>query len=150
MPKMLKLTGSVRQDRGTNTHMSHEDLQYPLELTPKKTCHFHHRRLEWKSRKSKDIWNNRQVWPWSTKWSTAKTNRILSRETLVIANFLPMTQETTLYMEITKLSILKSDWLYSLQLKMEKLYIVSKEKTWSWLWLRSSASYCKIQENWSK
>ena len=29
--------------------------------------------------------------------------------TLVIANFLPMTQETTLYMEITKLSILKSD-----------------------------------------
>ena len=36
MPKMLKLTSSVRQDRGTNTHMSHEDLQYPLELTPKK------------------------------------------------------------------------------------------------------------------
>ena len=27
---------------------------------------------------------------------------------------------------------------------MEKLYTVSKNKTWSCLWLRSSASYCKI------
>ena len=29
--------------------------------------------------------------------------------------------------------------------KMDKHYIVSKNKTWSGLWLRSSASYCKIQ-----
>ena len=28
---------------------------------------------------------------------------------------------------------------------MKKLYPVSKNKTWSWLWLRSSAPYCKIQ-----
>ena len=28
---------------------------------------------------------------------------------------------------------------------MEKLYTVSKNKTWSWLWLRPSAPYCKIQ-----
>ena len=40
---------------------------------------------------------------------------------------------------------LKPDWLYSLQLKMEKLYTISKNKTWSWLWLRSWAPYCKIQ-----
>ena len=32
-------------------------------------------------------------------------------------------------------SIQKLDWLYSLQPKMEKLYIVSKNKTRSWLWL---------------
>ena len=32
-----------------------------------------------------------------------------------------------------------------LQLKMEKLYTVSKNKTRSWLWLGSSVSYCKIQ-----
>ena len=37
--------------------------------------------------------------------------------------------------------LLKSDWLYYLQLKMEKLYSVSKNKTWSWLWLRSSTPY---------
>ena len=34
-------------------------------------------------------------------------------------------------MDITRWSIPKSDWLYSLQPKMEKLYTVSKNKTWS-------------------
>ena len=48
-------------------------------------------------------------------------------------------------MDITKWSILKSDWLYSLQPKMEKLFTVSQNKTWSWLWLWSSAPYCKMQ-----
>ena len=33
----------------------------------------------------------------------------------------------------------------SLQPKVEKLYTVSKNQTWSWLWLRSWAHYCKIQ-----
>ena len=36
-------------------------------------------------------------------------------------------------------------FLYSLQLKMEKLYMVSKNKTRSWLWLKSWTSYCIIQ-----
>ena len=44
-----------------------EDLQDLLELRPKKQCPFHHRGLEFKSRKSRDTWSNRQVWPWSTK-----------------------------------------------------------------------------------
>ena len=35
----------------------------------------------------------------------------------------------TLLMDITRWSILKSDWLYYLQLKMEKLYTVCKNKT---------------------
>ena len=34
-------------------------------------------------------------------------------------------------MDITRWSTLKSDWLYSLQPKMEKLYTVSKNKTGS-------------------
>ena len=42
---------------------------------------------------------------------------------------LPKTQEKTLHMDITRWSVLKSDWLYSLQPKTEKLYIVSKNKT---------------------
>ena len=33
----------------------YKDLQDLLELTPKKKCPFHHRGLECKSRKSKDI-----------------------------------------------------------------------------------------------
>ena len=40
-------------------------------------------------------------------------------------------------MDITRCPKPKSDWLYSLQLKMEKLYTVSKNKTGSWLRLRS-------------
>ena len=44
--------------------------------TPKR-CSFHHRELECKSRKSRDPWSNRQVWPWSIKWSRAKSNRVL-------------------------------------------------------------------------
>ena len=39
----------------------------------------------------------------------------------------------------------KLDWLYSLQLKMEKLCTVSKNKTRSWLWLKSWTPYCQIQ-----
>ena len=38
----------------------------------------------------------------------------------------------------------QSDWLYSLQPKMEKTYTVSKNKTRSWLWLRSWTPYCQI------
>ena len=48
-------------------------------------------------------------------------------------------------LDITRWSILKSDWLYSLQPKMEKLYTFRKNKTGSWLWLRSWTIYCKIQ-----
>ena len=39
----------------------YEDLQDLLELTPKKRCPFHHRGLEYKSKKSKDTWTNKQV-----------------------------------------------------------------------------------------
>ena len=46
----------------------------------KKKSPFHHRGLECKSWKSREIWNNRQVWPWNAKWSRAKTNRVWSRE----------------------------------------------------------------------
>ena len=44
-----------------------QDLQDHLELNTKKRCHFHYRGLECKSRKSRNTWSNRQVWPWSTK-----------------------------------------------------------------------------------
>ena len=43
----------------------YEDLQDLLELTGKKYP-FHHRRLECKSRKSRDTWSNTQIWPQST------------------------------------------------------------------------------------
>ena len=48
-------------------------------------------------------------------------------------------------MDITRWPTLKSDWLYSLQPKMKKLYTVSKNKTGSWLWLRSWTPYYQIR-----
>ena len=45
----------------------YNDLQDLLELTPKRRCPFHHRGLECKSRKSRNTWSNRQIWPWSSK-----------------------------------------------------------------------------------
>ena len=43
----------------------YEDLQDLLELTPKKRCPFHYMGLECKSRKSRNIWSYRQIWPWN-------------------------------------------------------------------------------------
>ena len=100
-----------------------------------KRCPFHYRGLEYKSRKLRNTWSSRQIWLWNAEWSRAKTNRVLPRKRtgqLVIANTL-FQQEKTLHMDITRWSTPKSDWLYSLQPKMEKLYTVGKNKTRSWL-----------------
>ena len=68
-------------------------------------------------------------WPWSTEWSRAKANRVLPGErTGHCKHPLPTTQEKILHMDITRWPIPKSDWLYSLQPKMEKLYTVSKKR----------------------
>ena len=56
---------------------------------------------------------------------------------LVIANTLFQQRKIRLHMYITRCSTLKSDGLYSLQPKMERLYTVCKNKTGSSLWLRS-------------
>ena len=87
-----------------------EDLQDLLELTSKKRCLFHCRGLECKSRKSKNTWSNRKIWPWRTEGSRAKANRVLPREcTGQSKNPLPTTQEKTLHMDIIRWSTPKSD-----------------------------------------
>ena len=123
----------------------YEDLQDLLELIPKKRCPFHYKGLECKSRKSRNTWSNRQIWPWSTEWSRAKANRVLPRERTGHSKHpLRTTQEKTLHMDITRWSTLKSDWLYSLKPEMEKLYTVSKNRTRRRLWLRLWTPDCSI------
>ena len=79
----------------------YEDLQELLELIPRKRCPFHYRGLECKSRKSRNTWSNRQIWPWSTEWSRAKANGVLPRERAGHSkHHLTTTQETTLHMDI--------------------------------------------------
>ena len=92
-------------------------------------CPFHYRGLECTSRNLRHTWNTWQICPWSTKWSRSKVNRVLPRErTGHSKRPLPTTQERTLHRDITRWSIPKSDWLYSLQPKVEKQYTVSKTR----------------------
>ena len=123
----------------------YEDLQDLLELTPKKDVLF-------------------IISDWNAKVRSQETPGVTGKFGLGVQNEagqrlivfsrehtghrkhpLPTTQEKTLHMDITRWSTLKSDWLYSLQPKMEKLDTVSKNKTGSWLWLRSWTPYCQIQ-----
>ena len=58
----------------------------PSRTNTQKRCPFHHRRLECKSRKSRDTWSNRQVWPWSTEWSRQRLTEFCQENALVIVN----------------------------------------------------------------
>ena len=123
----------------------YEDLK-PFRTNTPKRCPFHYKGLECKSRKSRNTWSNRPISPRSAEWSRAKANRVSPRErTGHSKQLLPTTQEKTLHVDITRRPTWKSNWLYSLQPKMEKLYTVSKNKNGNWLWLRLWAPYSKIQ-----
>ena len=128
----------------------YEDLQDLLELTRKKRCSFHYKGLECKSRKSRDIWSNRQIWPWSTKWSRAKTNRVLPRERTGHSKHpLPTTQEKTWHTHIIRWSTSKSDWLYSLQPNMGR----GSTLAWKIPWMEKpgrlqSMESRKVGHNW--
>ena len=115
----------------------YEDLQDLLELTPKKDVLF-----------ITGDWNAK-VGSQETPGVTGKFGlgiRNEARQRLIVLprkctghskHPLPTTQEKALHMDITRWSTPKSDWLYSLQPKMEKLYTIKQNKTRSWLWLRS-------------
>ena len=84
----------------------------PSRTNTQKGCLFHYRGLKCKSRKLRDTWGKRQIWPWGTEWSRAKASRVLPREhTGHSKHRLPTTQEKSLHMDITRWSIQKSDWL---------------------------------------
>ena len=56
--------------------------------------------LECKRWMLRNIWSNRQIWPWSKEQIRAKANRVLPRErTGQSKHPLPKTQEKTLHME---------------------------------------------------
>ena len=94
----------------------------PSRANTPKRCPFHHRGLGCKSRKSRDTWSNRQIGPWSTKWSRAKAKSFARECTGHSKHPFSTTQDKTLHIDITRWSIPKSDWLYSLQPKMKKRY----------------------------
>ena len=63
---VIQVYGPASNAEEVEVEWFYEDLQDLLELTPPKRCPFHHRALGCRSRKSRDTWGNRQVWPFST------------------------------------------------------------------------------------
>ena len=135
-------------------------LSDPMDYSlPGSSVHriFQARVLEWGAIGFIGDWNAK-VWSQETPEVTGKFGLGIQSEAgqrliefcqenaLVIANTLfPTTQENTLHMDITRWSTPKSNWFCSLQPKLEKLYTVNKNKTRSWLWLRSWMPYYPIQ-----
>ena len=134
MLKKLKLNSSMKAYK-------------PSRTKTQRRCPFGYRGLEWKSKKSRHTWSNRQTWPLSTKWSRAKANTVLPITECIghRKHPLPTAQDKILHMNITRWPTLKSDRLYSYEPKMEKHYTVSKNKAGSWLWLKSWNLYCQIK-----
>ena len=138
-----------------------EDLQDLLELTlKKKKSRLHCRGLECSCRKPRDTWSNRQVGLGIQNEAGQRPIEFCQENTLVIANTLFQQHKRWLYTWTSPdgqywnwlyslidyiLWFFLLYWLYSLHPKMEKLYIVSNNKTGSWLWLRSWTRYCQIQ-----
>ena len=127
------------------SELTDEDLQDLLELTPKKDVLFTTR--DWIARVG-----SHEIPGVTGKFGLGVQNKAGQRliefcqqNTLVIANTLFQQHKRTLYTWNIRWSIQKSDGLYSLQPKMEKLDTVSKNKTGSWLRLRSWTPYCQIQ-----
>ena len=58
----------------------YEDLQELLELTSQKVVLFIIGDWNAKGGSQEIAWSNRQIWPWSTKQSRSKANRVLPRE----------------------------------------------------------------------
>ena len=120
-PFNIQVYGPTSNAKETEVEWFYEDLQ-PFRTNIQKRCPIHFRGLECKRRKSRNTWSNRQIWPWNAEWSRAKTNRALPRKCTGHSKHpLPTTKEKTLHLDITRWSTLKSDWLYSLQPKMERL-----------------------------
>ena len=64
---VIQVYAPISNAKEAEVEWFYDDLQDSLELTPKKRYPFHHWGLECKSRKSRDTWSNRKIWPWSTK-----------------------------------------------------------------------------------
>ena len=64
---VIQVYASTSNAEEAKVERFYEDLQDLLELTPTKDVLFVIGGLECKSKKSRDTWSNRQIWPWSTK-----------------------------------------------------------------------------------
>ena len=142
---VIQVYASTANAEEAETEWFYEDLHDLLGLTPKKDVLFIIG--DWNTKvESQELPKVRTNLVFKYKMKQGKANRVLSKEHVDHSKHpFPTTKETNLHIDIIRWPIPKSDWLCSLQLKMEKLYTISKNKTCSWRWFRSSTPYCRIQ-----
>ena len=69
----------------------------PSRTNTQKRCHFHYRGLECKSRKSRNTWSNRQIWPEVQNEAGQRLTVFCQENALVIANTLFQQHKRRLY-----------------------------------------------------
>ena len=114
----------------------YEDLQDLLELTDTHTHTHTHTHVLFIIRDSNAKVGSQEIPGETDKFCLGEQNetgQILTEHCqendLVIVNMLFQHHRRRLHMDITRGSILKSDWLYSLQPKVENLYTVRNKQT---------------------
>ena len=142
---IIQVYAPTTNDKEAEIEWFYEDLQDLLELTPKKDVLF-------------------IIGDWNAKVGSQETSGVTGKfglgvqnevgkrltefcqeNTLVIANILFQQQKRQLYTWTSPDGQHWNQTRWEKQPKMEKLYTVSKNKTWSWLWFRSWTPYCQIQ-----
>ena len=117
----------------------------PFRPNTPKRCPFHYRGLECKSRKSEISGVTGKFGCGVQNETGQRLIEFYQENTLVIANTLFQQHKTRLDTWTSPDGQYQNQIDYSLQPKMEKLYTISKNKTGSWLLLRSWILYCQIQ-----
>ena len=124
----------------------YEDLQDLLELTPQKDVLFIIGGWNAKIRSQKIPGVTSKFGLGVQNEAGQRLTEFCQENVLVIENNLSKQHKRRLYTWTSPNGQhQKSDWLYSLQPKIKKLYTVSKNKTGSGLWLRSWTPHCQIQ-----
>ena len=130
----LSLLQGIFSTQGSNPGLLHcrqIPYQLSLELTPQNDVLFIIRDWNAKvgSQETPGVTANFGIGGWNE--AGQRLIEFCQENALVIANTLFQQHKRTLHVDITRWSTPKSDCLYSLQPKMEKLYTVSKNKTGS-------------------
>ena len=82
---VIQVYASTSNAKEAEVEWFYEDIKNLLELTPQKRCIFHYRGLECKSKKSKNTWSNRQIWPGLWNEAGERLIEFCQVNTLVIA-----------------------------------------------------------------
>ena len=132
MPKKLKLNGSMKATRPSRTNIP-------------KRCPFHYWGLEWKVGSQETPGVTGKFGPGVQNEAGQRLIEFCQENALVIANTLFEQHKRRLYTWTSPDSQHRNQIDYILCSQRWKLYTVNKNKTGSWLWLRSRTPYCQIR-----